>query len=246
MTLLTPTGQTVSHQPLLWHHRCMKSSGLEHLARTAYEAFRGASPTSLPPWEDTTEQEQQAWRAAAASAVAAQVSMNLAADRYKETRDVWRDFNDRQEFEHDLINRKTTWWLTGQTILFAAYGLTLKGDFVGMSDAFPKAVALTGLAVAVVTLLGVLALINSKGMSWWQYKKFYNQKKPESTSAKLNTPSTKPDSLSEKLDLPRPLNEKPLQWGVKTWNTFLTLAPDVLLPLIFAIAWLFLYRHRLR
>jgi pSer/pThr/pTyr-binding forkhead associated (FHA) protein len=38
--------------------------GLEHLARTAYEAHRGASPTSLPPWEDITEQEQQAWKAA--------------------------------------------------------------------------------------------------------------------------------------------------------------------------------------
>jgi pSer/pThr/pTyr-binding forkhead associated (FHA) protein len=52
------------------------SSGLEHLARTAYEAHRGAHPTSLPPWEDTTEQEQQAWKAAV-SAVAAQTGGTL-------------------------------------------------------------------------------------------------------------------------------------------------------------------------
>jgi pSer/pThr/pTyr-binding forkhead associated (FHA) protein len=52
------------------------SSGLEHLARTAYEAHRGAHPTPLPPWEDTTEQEQQAWRAAVA-AVAAQTGSTL-------------------------------------------------------------------------------------------------------------------------------------------------------------------------
>ena len=38
---------------------------------------------------------------------------------------MWQDQNHRQEFEHDLLNRKTTWGLTGQTILFAAYGVTL-------------------------------------------------------------------------------------------------------------------------
>ncbi len=54
----------------------MTSSGLEYLARTAYEAHRGASPASLPPWEDTTEQEQQAWRAAV-SAVAVQTGSTL-------------------------------------------------------------------------------------------------------------------------------------------------------------------------
>jgi pSer/pThr/pTyr-binding forkhead associated (FHA) protein len=54
----------------------MTSSGLEHLARTAYEAHRGASSESLPPWEDTTEQEQQAWRAAV-SAVAVQTGTTL-------------------------------------------------------------------------------------------------------------------------------------------------------------------------
>jgi pSer/pThr/pTyr-binding forkhead associated (FHA) protein len=52
------------------------SSGLEHLARTAYEAHRDAQPNPLPPWEDTTEQEQQAWRAAV-SAVAAQTGTTL-------------------------------------------------------------------------------------------------------------------------------------------------------------------------
>jgi pSer/pThr/pTyr-binding forkhead associated (FHA) protein len=41
------------------------SPDLQHLARTAYEAHRGASSGSLPPWEETTDQEKQAWRAAA-------------------------------------------------------------------------------------------------------------------------------------------------------------------------------------
>jgi pSer/pThr/pTyr-binding forkhead associated (FHA) protein len=50
------------------------SIGLERLARTAYEAHRGAHPESLPAWEDTTEQEQQAWKVAV-SAVAGQTGI---------------------------------------------------------------------------------------------------------------------------------------------------------------------------
>jgi pSer/pThr/pTyr-binding forkhead associated (FHA) protein len=53
------------------------SIGLEHLARTAYEAHRGVQPGSLPTWEDATEQEQQAWKAAV-SAVAGQTGVTLA------------------------------------------------------------------------------------------------------------------------------------------------------------------------
>jgi pSer/pThr/pTyr-binding forkhead associated (FHA) protein len=43
------------------------SPNLQHLARTAYEAHRGAYPGSLPSWEDAPTQEQQAWTAAVAS-----------------------------------------------------------------------------------------------------------------------------------------------------------------------------------
>jgi pSer/pThr/pTyr-binding forkhead associated (FHA) protein len=42
----------------------VNSSPLEPLARIAYEAHRGAVPGPLPAWEDATDQEQQAWRAA--------------------------------------------------------------------------------------------------------------------------------------------------------------------------------------
>jgi pSer/pThr/pTyr-binding forkhead associated (FHA) protein len=54
----------------------VSSSSLEHLARTAYEAHRGAQSAPLPPWEDVTEQEQQAWKAAV-SAIAVQVGGTL-------------------------------------------------------------------------------------------------------------------------------------------------------------------------
>ena len=45
----------------------MTSADPEHLARNAYEAYRAAHPTSLPPWEDIGEQERAAWRAAVPS-----------------------------------------------------------------------------------------------------------------------------------------------------------------------------------
>src|SRR5215472_5669375 len=48
------------------------ASLIERLAQTAYDAHRAALPTYLPPWEDITKQEQQAWKAAV-SAVAGEV-----------------------------------------------------------------------------------------------------------------------------------------------------------------------------
>jgi pSer/pThr/pTyr-binding forkhead associated (FHA) protein len=53
--------------PTFWHDRYVTSSSLERLAQAAYEAHRNAYPESLPPWEDATGQEQQAWRAAASA-----------------------------------------------------------------------------------------------------------------------------------------------------------------------------------
>jgi pSer/pThr/pTyr-binding forkhead associated (FHA) protein len=41
-----------------------------HLAQDAYEAYRAAHSTSVPRWEDITEQERTAWQAAV-SAIAA-------------------------------------------------------------------------------------------------------------------------------------------------------------------------------
>jgi pSer/pThr/pTyr-binding forkhead associated (FHA) protein len=53
------------------------STGLDSLARTAYEAHRAVNPGSLPPWEETLDGEQQAWKAAV-SAVAGQTGVTLA------------------------------------------------------------------------------------------------------------------------------------------------------------------------
>jgi pSer/pThr/pTyr-binding forkhead associated (FHA) protein len=52
------------------------STDVDRLARTAYEAHRGAHPGSLPSWEDTTAQEKKAWRAAV-SAISGQGDATL-------------------------------------------------------------------------------------------------------------------------------------------------------------------------
>jgi hypothetical protein len=141
-------------------------------------------------------------------------------NRYRESRDVWLDCYHRQEFEHDLINRKTSWSLTSQSILFAAYGLTLSSNSVDKSNEFHRVVALAGFAIAVLTLIDVLAIIRSKRLSWRQYRDFYS---------------------AHKLPLPGPLAEKEHQWGTNTRNTWFTLTLDILLPVIFAGAWLYLF-----
>jgi Na+-translocating ferredoxin:NAD+ oxidoreductase RnfD subunit len=101
--------------------------------------------------------------------------MTQTSDWYRESRDVWNDCNHRQEFEHDLINRQASWSLTGQTILFAAYGLSLRSDFVDESNEFRKVIAISGFTIAVVVLIGVLALINSKRILWKDYRHLYSQ-----------------------------------------------------------------------
>ena len=132
---------------------------------------------------------------------------------YQEKRDIWTDYNHRQEFEHQLIDRKTTWWLTSQTILIAAYGLSLQER----ADSFRQVVAGAGIAIATVSLIGLLGLIYSKWRSWRDYNDFYGW---------------------DGRWLPRPLHRRKLEWGVRTKNTWITLLPDVGITVIFIVAWL--------
>ena len=85
--------------------------------------------------------------------------MAEAGPRYQESRDIWNDYNATQKFEHELIHRKTTWWLATQTILFNAYGVSLG------NGKFGRVVAGVGLAVAALTLIGVWTVIRSKRLS---------------------------------------------------------------------------------
>jgi hypothetical protein len=150
----------------------------------------------------------------------------IQADGYREMRDIWTDYNTHQAFEHELINRKTTWLLATQTLLFAAYGVTFASASVGARiDEFRLVIAYSGLSIALIVLVGVIALIRSKFRSWKAYRAFY-----------LDSKTVAP---------PRPLDTGPLEWGVLTRNTLVTLLPDVLLPLVFVVAWSALARDSL-
>jgi pSer/pThr/pTyr-binding forkhead associated (FHA) protein len=79
------------------------SIGLEHLARTAYEAHRGAVAESLPAWEDITDEEQKAWKVAV-SAIAGQTGVTLADLAGVPTYSIMVQVGDqRQSFQTDFI-----------------------------------------------------------------------------------------------------------------------------------------------
>jgi pSer/pThr/pTyr-binding forkhead associated (FHA) protein len=78
----------------------VNSSPLESLARTAYEAHRGALPGTLPAWEDAPEHEQQAWKVAV-SAVTTQTGKTLAEAAATRTL-VIQTGNERQTFDTDF------------------------------------------------------------------------------------------------------------------------------------------------
>jgi hypothetical protein len=136
-------------------------------------------------------------------------------DRTAEARALWADHNERQVFEHNLIDRKTTWLLASQTILMAAYGVSLNAKQQELATEFRAIVTRAGLIVALLTLVGVVAIINSKRISWQDYKNYY----------------------AASASLPKPYRKRPLQWGVRTPNTWVTLLPDAFLPAVFIMAW---------
>ena len=140
--------------------------------------------------------------------------------------EAWSDHESRQIFEHQLIDRKTTWLLTTQTILFAAYGVTFRGGAAaGDVRDFRTVVSWVGIAIAAAVFIGVLALINSKRIAWKDYQKYFEDPRASSIEARVA--------------LPEPV-KAPLQWGVRTPNTCITLLPDLVLPIVFILAWAFL------
>ncbi|MGD6978881.1 hypothetical protein [Citricoccus sp. CH26A] len=130
----------------------------------------------------------------------------------------WPIYNGRQKFEHELIDRKISWFLTTQGILFAAYGITLD-DSVNFGHArdFRTVVASIGLALSVATVVGVAAVINSKRRSFLAYRDFCKKQRIVPLEAHGGSEA---------------------QWGVSTPNTWVTLIPDVATPVLFIVGWL--------
>jgi hypothetical protein len=69
-----------------------------------------------------------------------------------------QEYLDSLKFEHEQINRRLTWLLTSETILFAAYGLVIEKA----ADQILPVIAGAGIWIAAFILLGVCAAATAK------------------------------------------------------------------------------------
>lgn len=138
-----------------------------------------------------------------------------------EQHEIFKEYLDRQKFEHELIDRRVTWLLTSQTILFAAYGLGVSKDS-DIPQLFLNAVAVSGLLSSLFLFIGIVAGVRAKWQSWQDYLKLQNQCNEVDGSA---------------ASVPENLDDFRKEWGVRTRITKLAIVPDLFLPLIFLGAW---------
>ncbi|MDX2135763.1 MAG: hypothetical protein SFV52_13320 [Saprospiraceae bacterium] len=145
------------------------------------------------------------------------------------------NYHNKLKFEHALINRRLTWLLTSQSILFAALAFVLGKDMVydpttsglDKSDFF-EILACLGLSISLLIWIGVVMGIVAKCTVWYD-----ERMKPLKVDAKR--PWMLPLLLKDAWSQNRKKDELPL--GVRTYITLIALLPDFFMPLAFAWAW---------
>lgn len=76
------------------------------------------------------------------------------------------------KFEHDLINRRLTWLLTSQTILFGALAFILGKDvFVETRQALLCIIPGLGIVISASLWLAIAMSLTAKAFLWQDYKK---------------------------------------------------------------------------
>jgi hypothetical protein len=85
----------------------------------------------------------------------------------------YKEFWDRLVFEHSLLNNRITWLFSSQTVLFAAYGFSVSGT-AKVAKNFQTVVAWSGIIVAILMLIGILASVHAKRAVWHDYQRDYN------------------------------------------------------------------------
>jgi hypothetical protein len=78
------------------------------------------------------------------------------------------------QFEHELIDRRLTWLLTSESLLFAAYGIALE-----KAPSFLQTVAVVGLLISGAVFVGVVASILAKIFTWCNYRRQTGKHKEE-------------------------------------------------------------------
>jgi hypothetical protein len=167
------------------------------------------------------------------------------------------EYDKRQTFEHDLINRKITWLLSSQTILFAALAIVVSGDSkLEESDieSFLWVLSMLGICLSLLIFLGVCMAVRAKYLNYKKesdkQEKTRNEQKSAIKKGALRIQGGKiiiKEGLLEIQEAELSIHEAdhtsnfesdPLQWGVRTWTTRFALLPDLLMPLVFATAWI--------
>ena len=109
-------------------------------------------------------------------------------------RDAWEDYYSNQKFEHELINRKTTWLLTSQTVMFAAYGVALESG-CDKAAKFGTIVSVTAIFVALIMFVGVIAVIRSKKLSFNEYRSSFDPEAEWGIETRTTIASLVPDGF---------------------------------------------------
>jgi len=78
-------------------------------------------------------------------------------------------FEERARFEHQLLNTRVTWLLSSQTILFAAYGLSISEYDKG--TLFREVIPLVGIVLSGIILIGIVAAFLAKIIAWEDLKR---------------------------------------------------------------------------
>ncbi|WP_133251942.1 hypothetical protein [Actinomycetospora cinnamomea] len=149
------------------------------------------------------------------------------------------DYSKALEFEHDLINRKITWLLTSQTILFAALGLTLQALVLRMVDI----IAYVGLALCSIGLLGLVGNFRAKRFVHSDYKA---SRILGSTGERLRgrEPGERICWIKRCIRWICGRREPDrAEWGVRSVTTWWGVLMDCLIPVAFGVAWIFVLIH---
>jgi len=120
--------------------------------------------------------------------------------------------NHQLQIEYELINRKLTWLLSSQSILFASLAFVI-GNAIAQNQnrMFSNIFCILALSIPLLIFIGVIMAVVAKVRTW----KDYNSQCP----------------VDERQQL-----------GVRNWITFLALMPDVLMPIAFIGAWWWIWR----
>jgi hypothetical protein len=123
------------------------------------------------------------------------------------------EYFERLRFEHELINRRVTWLLTSQTILLSAFGLVLKTENATQPTGEVPDFLKVMAIAGAVITSLILVGIVAGVVAKYSVWKDYQVHDPNA------------------------------EWGARTWVTVVALLPDITLPIVFIVAWVWGYQY---